>query len=139
MTHPVPVQGLAHAGVAVKSIEEAIPLWGKLGFRLTDTENLGSMHLKIAYLETGGTVIELLEPTSPDSPVGRFLARRGEGIHHLAYWVADLEAALTHAAAQGLELIDRTPRSGGHGMKVAFLHPRALGGVLVELCERRKP
>lgn len=139
MTRAVSVQGLAHVGVAVRSIEEAISIWGKLGFRHTETENLGSMHLKIAYLEAGGTVIELLEPTSAESPVGRFLERRGGGIHHLAYTVADLEAALTQAAAQGLELIDRTPRSGGHGMKVAFLHPRSLGGVLVELCERRKP
>jgi methylmalonyl-CoA epimerase len=139
VTRPVFIQGLAHVGVAVRSIDEALPLWEKLGFRVTGREVLASMNLKIAYLEAGGTMIELLEPTLADSPVGRFLERRGGGIHHLAYSVPDLEAALTLAAAQGLELIDRTPRSGGHGMKVAFLHPRALGGVLVELCERRKP
>jgi methylmalonyl-CoA/ethylmalonyl-CoA epimerase len=122
----------------VASLDEAIPLWTKLGFRLEKTETLDGMKLRIAYMEAGGTMVELLQPTDPDTPIGRFLARRGGGIHHLAFEVQDLEAALKHAEAQGFELIDRTPRQGGHGMQIAFLHPRSLGGVLVELCERRK-
>ena len=130
---------LAHVGIAVRSRDAAVALWSKLGFRLTGTEELKSMHVKIAFVESGGSRIELLEPTQADSPIGRFLASRGEGLHHVAFYVADLEAALTQADAQGLELIDRTPRGGSHGMKIAFLHPRSMGGVLVELCERRKP
>ncbi|TMQ65654.1 MAG: methylmalonyl-CoA epimerase [Candidatus Eisenbacteria bacterium] len=128
--------GLAHIGLAVTSIEAASARWKKLGFRVTGTEMLESMHVKIVFMESGGSTIELLEPTKVDSPIGRFLAKRGEGIHHVAFHVPDLEAALSAAGAQGLELIDRTPRDGSHGMKIAFLHPRSMGGVLVELCER---
>lgn len=137
---PLAISGLAHLGVAVRSLEEAIPLWTrKLGFTLAGTETLSTMALRIAFLESGNAVIELLEPTSPDSPVGRFLAKRGGGIHHVSFHVVDLESALAGAAAQGLELIDRTPREGSHGARIAFLHPRSTGGVLIELCERRKP
>ena len=130
------ILGLAHIGLAVTSVEAASARWKKLGFRVTGTEMLESMHVKIAFMESGGSTIELLEPTKVDSPIGRFLAKRGEGIHHVAFHVPDLEAALSAAGAQGLELIDRTPRDGSHGMKIAFLHPRSMGGVLVELCER---
>ena len=130
------ILGLAHIGLAVTSIEAASARWKKLGFRVTGTEMLESMHVKIVFMESGGSTIELLEPTKVDSPIGRFLAKRGEGIHHVAFHVPDLEAALSTAGAQGLELIDRTPRDGSHGMKIAFLHPRSMGGVLVELCER---
>ena len=133
------ILGLAHVGVAVSSLQEATARWKKLGFRVTGTETLESMALKIAFMESGDSTIELLEPTVADSPVGRFLAKRGEGIHHLSFHVPDLEAALSEAEAQGFQLIDRTPREGSHGTKIAFLHPRSMGGVLVELCERRKP
>ena len=131
------VDGLAHVGIAVRSLEEAIPRWTKsLGFRHVDTIVLDSMGLKIAFLEAGGTEIELLEPVRPDSTIAKFLEKRGEGIHHLSFHVRDIEAALARAAAAGLELIDRTPREGSHGTKIAFVHPRSLGGVLVEFCER---
>ncbi len=139
MSEPLAVLGLAHVGVAVRSLEEAIALWTRtLGFTLVGTESIASMRLNIAFLRAGDTEIELLEATSPDSPVGRFLEKRGEGIHHLSFYVTDLEAALARAEAQGLELIDRAPRSGSHGTRIAFLHPRAMGGVLVELCERTR-
>jgi methylmalonyl-CoA/ethylmalonyl-CoA epimerase len=132
------VDGLAHVGIAVRSLEEAVPRWTRsLGFRHVDTITLDSMGLKIAFLESGGVEIELLEPARPDSVVARFLEKRGEGIHHLSFHVRDIEAALARAAAAGLELIDRTPREGSHGTKIAFLHPRSMGGVLVEFCERR--
>ena len=134
-----PILGLAHVGVAVRSIPDAITAWRRgLGFELVDQETLESMRLKLAILRSGEVEIELLEPTSPDSTVGRFLERRGEGIHHLSFFVPDLEAALARAEAQGLELIDRTPREGSFGTRIAFLHPRTMRGVLIELCERRK-
>ena len=133
------IEGLAHVGIAVASLDAAIAHWKKLGFRVTGTETLESMHVAIAFMESRGSTIELLEPTEADSPVGRFLAKRGGGLHHVVFYVRDLEVALSAAEAQGLELIDRTPRGGSHGMKIAFLHPRSMGGVLVELCERRKP
>jgi methylmalonyl-CoA epimerase len=131
------VEGLSHVGIAVRSLETAIPRWTQsLGFRHTDTVVLESMGLTIAFLEAGGTELELLEPTRPDSPVAKFLEKRGEGIHHLSFHVRDIEAALERATAAGLELIDRTPREGSRGTKIAFVHPRSLGGVLVEFCQR---
>jgi methylmalonyl-CoA/ethylmalonyl-CoA epimerase len=133
------VLGLAHVGIAVRSLEAAVPIWVKaLGFTHTGTIEFESMQLRIAFLRSGPSELELLEPTATDSPVGRFLAKRGEGIHHISFDVVDLEAALTHAAAAGLELIDRTPREGSHDTRIAFLSPRTLNGVLVELCERRQ-
>lgn len=139
MTDRAPiVDGLAHVGIAVRSLEEAVPRWTRsLGFRHVDTITLDSMGLKIAFLEAGGVEIELLEPARPDSVVAKFLEKRGEGIHHLSFHVRDIEAALARALEAGLELIDRTPREGSHGTKIAFLHPRSMGGVLVEFCERR--
>jgi methylmalonyl-CoA/ethylmalonyl-CoA epimerase len=134
------ISGLAHVGVAVRSIEEAIPPWRDgLGFTHTDTVVLQSMHLRIAFLRAGESELELLEPTSPESTVSKFLAERGEGIHHLSFYVDDIERALAEAEAAGLALIDRTPREGSHRTRIAFLHPRAMRGVLVELCERRRP
>jgi methylmalonyl-CoA/ethylmalonyl-CoA epimerase len=134
------ITGLAHVGIAVRSIDEAIPLWRDgLGFRHTDTVLLESMRLRIAFLIAGTSELELLEPVGPDSTVSKFLAQRGEGIHHLSFYVDDIEQALVEAEAAGLALIDRTPREGSHHTRIAFLHPRALRGVLVELCERRKP
>lgn len=134
------ITGLAHVGIAVRSLDEAIARWSRsLGFRHLDTITLDSMGLRIAFLEAGGTEIELLEPVRPDSPVAKFLEKRGEGIHHLSFHVRDIEEALARAAAAGLELIDRTPRAGSHGTKIAFVHPKSLGGVLIEFCERRDP
>jgi methylmalonyl-CoA/ethylmalonyl-CoA epimerase len=134
------ISGLAHVGIAVRSLEEALPPWrDALGFTHTDTVILESMHLRIAFLRAGGSELELLEPTSPESTVSKFLAQRGEGIHHLSFYVDDIEQALAEAEAAGLALIDRTPREGSHQTRIAFLHPRAMRGVLVELCERRKP
>lgn len=155
MTAPLQTLGLAHIGIAVPSIDAALPVWESLGYRLTDREEIASMRLQVAFLErsdgpgggsgltggasgaTGGTLLELLEPTAPDTPVGRFLESRRGGLHHLAFSVSDLEAALREADARGLELIDRTPRDGSHGLRIAFLHPRSFHGVLVELCQRR--
>ena len=134
------VLGLAHVGIAVRNLETAIPLWVRaFGFHHTDTITFEPMKLKIAFLRCGSAELELLEPTAEDSPVGRFLAKRGEGIHHLSFYVTDIEQSLEQSAAAGLELIDRSPRAGSHQTKIAFLSPRSLHGVLVELCERREP
>ncbi len=134
------IQGLAHIGIAVRSIPEALPFWTeRMGFRHTDTVELESMKLRIAFVVAGACELELLEPTSPDSAVAKFLEHRGEGIHHLSFTVDDIERALEEAGALGLELIDRTPRDGSHHTRIAFLHPRAAHGVLVELCQRRTP
>ena len=130
--------GLAHVGIAVRSLEQAVPLWVRsLGFQHVDTIDFDSMKLRIAFLRAGSSELELLEPTSADSPVGRFLEKRGEGMHHLSFLVPDLEQALRDAEAAGLELIDRTPREGSHDTKIAFLSPRSLNGVLIELCESK--
>ena len=131
------VDGLAHVGIAVRSLDEAIPRWTDgLGFRHVDTVTLVSMGLRIAFLTAGDATMELLESIRPDSAIGSFLAKRGEGIHHLSFFVRDIEAALVRASEAGVELIDRTPREGSHGTRIAFLHPRSLGGVLIEFCER---
>ena len=135
---PLEVHGLAHVGIAVPSIDAALPAWESLGFVLREREAIPSMGLKIAFLEAGGTVLELLEPTAAGTPVGKFLASRKGGLHHIAFFVPDLEAALREAEARGHEPIDRTPRDGSHGLRIAFLHPRSFHGVLVELCQRRQ-
>ena len=138
MTDDPIIDGLAHVGVAVRSLEESIPRWtGSLGFRHVDTITLESMGLRIAFLEAGGATVELLEPVRPDTAISKFLEKRGEGVHHLSFYVKDIEAALARATAAGLELIDRTPREGSHGTRIAFVHPRSMGGVLIEFCERR--
>jgi len=133
------VLGIAHVGIAVRSLEAATAIWVRaLGFERVDTIDFDSMKVRIAFLRAGSAEMELLEPTSADSPVGRFLAKRGEGIHHLSFHVSDIEKALEDAEAEGLELIDRTPKEGSQDTKIAFLSPRTLNGVLVELCERRE-
>jgi len=133
------VEGLAHVGIAVPALAPAIERWTRsLGFVHEGTEALESMGLRVAFLRAGSVTIELLEPTRPDSVVAKFLEKRGEGIHHLSFAVNDIEAALAGAQASGLTLIDRTPRDGTHGTRIAFLHPKSMGGVLVELCERGK-
>jgi methylmalonyl-CoA epimerase len=131
------VLGLAHVGIAVRSLDDAVALWTRaLGFRHTDTIDFPPMGLRIAFLRAGDSEIELLEPTGDDSPVGRFLAERGEGMHHLSFRVLDLDRALAEAGEAGLELVDRSPREGSHHTRIAFLSPKTLNGVLVELCER---
>lgn len=132
------ILGLAHIGVAVRALDPAIERWTRgLGFTLEETETLEMIGLRLAFLRAGDAVIELLEPMSPDATVAKFLERRGEGMHHLSFFVDDMEGALAQAEAAGLSLIDRTPREGSHGTEVAFLHPNTLGGVLVELCRKK--
>jgi len=124
-----------HIGVAVKSLEASIPFYRDvLGMALEGTEEVVEQKVKVAFLTVGESRIELLEATSGDSPVAKFLEKSGEGVHHIAYEVEDLEAALAALKQEGVRLIDETPRKGAHGTKIAFLHPKASGGVLTELC-----
>jgi len=125
-----------HIGIAVKNLENAIPLYrDQLGMEFEGTEEVAEQKVRVAFLKIGESRIELLEPTSPDSPVAKFLEKNGEGIHHLAYEVADLETTLAELKQKEVRLIDEKPRSGAHGSLIAFLHPKATGGVLTEICQ----
>ena len=125
-----------HIGIAVHSIEESLPFYRDvLGMEFEGTEVVEEQKVKVAFLAVGESRIELLEPTSPDSPVAKFLEKKGEGTHHLAYEVADIEAVLADLKAKEVRLIDETPRSGAHGTRIAFIHPKATGGVLTEICQ----
>ena len=125
-----------HIGIAVKSLDAAIPFYrDQLGMRFEGTEEVAEQKVRVAFLQVGESRIELLEPTSSDSPVAKFLEKNGEGIHHMAYEVEDITAALTRMKEQGVRLIDEIPRNGAHGSLIAFLHPKATGGVLTEICQ----
>lgn len=125
-----------HIGIAVKSIEASTPLYRDvLGMTFEGTEEVAEQKVKVAFFAVGDSRIELLEPTSPDSPVAKFLDTKGEGTHHIAYEVEDIEQALADLQAKGVRLIDQTPRCGAHGTRIAFLHPKGSGGVLTELCQ----
>jgi methylmalonyl-CoA/ethylmalonyl-CoA epimerase len=131
-----PVQGLHHIGIAVTSLAEALPRWTDgFGLRLQSTDVVPTEQVRVAVLMAGSTRIELLEPTSPDSPIAKFLDKRGPGIHHLAFQVGDCQVQIDALAARGALLLDSKPRKGAHDCKVAFLHPKQLGSVLAELVE----
>lgn len=131
------VKKIDHIGIVVQDIEAALKVYrDALGLELTKTEFVPEQQVKIAFLPTGESEIELVQPTTDDSGVARYLARRGEGIHHICLEVDDIEAALAQVAAQGMELIDRTPRIGSGGQKLAFVHPKSAHGVLIEFYER---
>lgn len=128
-----------HIGIAVHSIDEALSFWqNTLGIECTGVEEVAEQKVKTAFLPLGDTEIELLEATSDDSPVAKFIEKRGEGIHHLALRVDDLEAALAELKEKGMRLIDETPRYGAGGARIAFVHPKATGGILLELSERKE-
>ncbi len=127
---------LDHVGVAVKSIAEATKFYTEvLGLTEVERETVAEQGLEIAFVRVGESKIEFLEPTGPQSAVARFLESRGEGLHHIAFEVEDIEAALARARAAGYTLIDEKPRPGGGGAWIAFVHPKSLHGVLVEFCK----
>ena len=128
-----------HIGIAVTSLEKSIPFYQDiLGMRLEGTEEVSDQKVRVAFLAVGESRIELLEPTSPDSPVAKFLEKNGEGVHHIAYQVDDIAKTLAQFKAQGVRLVDEHPRKGAHHSLIAFLHPRATGGVLTEVCQAMK-
>lgn len=127
--------GVDHVGVAVKNLDEAVGIYRDiLGFKLLGVHVLTERKVKVAFLSTGGeTSIELLEPLGSDSPVEKFLENRGEGIHHVAVRVDDIESVLEEFRKKGVMLVDEKPRTGVRGRKVAFIHPKSAKGVLLEL------
>ena len=125
-----------HVGVAVESIEAALPFYRKaLGLEVTHEEIVAPQKVKVAFLQAGHAFIELLEPTAPDGPVARFLKKRGPGIHHVAFAVKKIEEHMKRLEQQGLPPLDRAPRPGARGHQVCFLAPKLAHGVLVELVE----
>jgi methylmalonyl-CoA epimerase len=125
-----------HVGVAVADLDESIGLYrSALGARLVHRQVNEKEGLEAAFLSTGDGEVELMGAIRPDSPVGKFLAKRGPGLHHVAYGVTDIAGALADARAAGCELIDAEPRMGMHGSLIAFVHPKSLGGVLTEFVE----
>ncbi|MCX7026652.1 MAG: methylmalonyl-CoA epimerase [Spirochaetes bacterium] len=131
------IEKLDHVGIAVEKLDSALPIWeGVLGMVLAGTEEVVEQKVRTAFLPLGGSEIELLEPTDPESPIAKFIAAKGQGVQHLAFRVADLDAALAELKAKGVRLIDEAPRRGAGGARIAFLHPKSTGGVLIELCER---
>jgi methylmalonyl-CoA/ethylmalonyl-CoA epimerase len=127
---------IEHLGIAVKSLEEAIPFYENvLGLKCYAIEEVAEQKVKTAFFMVGETKIELLESTDPEGPVGKFIANRGEGVHHLAFATKGLQGALDTLEEKGVRLIDKTPRKGAEGLNIAFLHPKSTFGVLTELCE----
>jgi methylmalonyl-CoA/ethylmalonyl-CoA epimerase len=127
-----------HIGIAVKSLDETLPFYrDNLGMVFKGIEEVAGQKVRVAMLQVGESMIELLEPTSEDSPVAKFIEKNGPGIHHLAYEVHDIDAAIAQLMAEGARMIDERPRGGAHGTLIAFVHPKSSNGVLTELCQCR--
>ncbi|OQY37527.1 MAG: methylmalonyl-CoA epimerase [Candidatus Cloacimonetes bacterium 4572_65] len=131
------IKNLSHIGIAVKDLDAAIKMYEELGLTLESTEEVESQKLKVAFFTIGDTRIELLAPTADDSPIAKFIEKKGEGIQHIAFGVDDLPKELKEKEEKGFRLIDKTPRPGAHGADIAFLHPKSTKGVLVELCKEK--
>jgi methylmalonyl-CoA/ethylmalonyl-CoA epimerase len=131
---------IEHVALAVTNLDEAIEHYGAVwGLRVSHRERVEDQHIEEAMLPLGESHLQLLAPTSSESTVSRFIERRGEGLHHIAYEVDDLEASLAELKSKGIELIDEAPRPGGRGHQVAFVHPSGNHGLLVELIQRTQP
>ena len=126
-----------HLGIAVSSIDQGKSFWTDvLGLDLEGTETIEEQRVTTAFLPVGESEVELLESTSPDGPIAKYIEKKGTGIQHIAFRVNNIETALAELKEKNIQLIDNVPRKGAGGAKIAFLHPKATGGVLVELCER---
>lgn len=129
-------QKISHIGIAVEDIEAASKFYTEaLGLKLGGVEEVGDQKVKVAFLPIGEVRLELVQPTSPDSPVAKFLEKNGPGIHHIAYQVTDIAAEVERLKASGVKMVDETPRHGAHNTRIAFVHPKASGGVLTELVQ----
>ena len=129
---------IEHLGIAVKSIEECLPYYeGVLGLKCYNIEEVADQKVKTAFFKVGQTKIELLEPTSEDSTIAKFIANKGEGIHHIAFATDSVTEALADAAEKGIRLIDTAPRGGAEGLQIGFLHPKSTNRVLTELCGKK--
>jgi methylmalonyl-CoA/ethylmalonyl-CoA epimerase len=130
------ISHIEHIGIAVKNLEESIAYYENvLGFKCYAVEEVKEQKVKTAFFMVGQTKLELLESTDPEGPIGKFLEKKGEGVHHLAFATQNLEGALSEMDEKGVTLIDKTPRKGAEGLSIAFLHPKSTHGVLTELCE----
>jgi methylmalonyl-CoA/ethylmalonyl-CoA epimerase len=131
------VMGVDHIGIAVDNLEEAVELYSTLGLELEGIDIVEDQKVRVAFFSTGGeTRIELLEPTETESTIAKFIERHGEGVHHIAFEVRDIEAVLRKLRGGGLKLVDEQPRTGVGGAKIAFIHPKSTRRVLYELCEK---
>jgi methylmalonyl-CoA/ethylmalonyl-CoA epimerase len=129
---------IEHIGIAVTNLKDAIDFYEKvLGLTCYNIEEVPDQKVRTAFFMVGQTKIELLESTDPEGPIGKFIAKRGEGLHHIAFSVEKIEEQLIHAAEQGITLIDCKPRKGAEDLDIAFLHPKSTFGVLIELCENK--
>ena len=129
---------IEHIGIAVSNLESAISFYEKiLGQKCYNIETISEQKVRTAFFKIGETKIELLESTDPEGPIGRFIEKKGEGIHHIAFSVENIEEKLEQADSMGIKLIDTKPRKGAEGLNIAFLHPKSTSGVLIELCENK--
>jgi len=132
------IKKIDHIGIAVKSLDEAIEFYEKtLGLKCAAREEVPDQKVRTAFFHVGEVHIELLEPTSPDSPVAKFLEKKGPGVHHIAYATDDVVQQLAEAKEEGCRLIDEAPRDGAGGKEIAFLHPKSTFGVLTEFCQKK--
>ena len=132
------VSKVDHVGIAVSNLDEAIKLYKDvLGLELHGVEVVEEQKVKVAFLPVGDTEVELLESTSPEGPIARYIEAKGQGIQHIAFQVDNIETALEEMKSKGVRLIDEKPRYGAGGAKIAFLHPKSTNGVLIELCARK--
>lgn len=129
---------IEHIGIAVKNLEESIKFYESiLGFKCYAVEEVADQKVRTAFFKVGQTKIELLESTDPEGPIGKFIEKKGEGMHHLAFAVKGIESALSEVELKNVQLIDKTPRKGAEGLDIAFLHPKSTSSVLTELCENK--
>jgi len=132
------ISHIEHIGIAVKSIENSLPYYENvLGLKCYNIEEVVDQKVRTAFFKVGQTKIELLEPTSEESTIAKFIEKKGEGIHHIAYAVSDVAEALGEVEQKGIQLIDKAPRGGAEGLNIAFLHPKTTGSVLTELCDNK--
>ena len=133
------ISHIEHIGIAVKNIADSLPYYENvLGLKCYNIEEVADQKVKTAFFMVGQTKIELLEPTSEDSTIARFIENKGEGVHHIAFAVSDVADALAEVEAKGVRLIDKTPRGGAEGLSIAFLHPKSTCSVLTELCQLKE-
>lgn len=129
------IERIEHIGIAVSNLDEAIRFYEKvLNLTCYAIEVVADQKVRTAFFKVGDTKIELLESTEPDGPIGKFIEKKGEGIHHIAFAVDNIEKALTEAESKGIKLIDQVPRNGAEGLRIGFLHPKNTMGVLTEFC-----
>jgi len=130
------ISHIEHIGIAVRSIADHLPYYENvLGLKCYNIEEVTDQKVKTAFFKVGQTKIELLEPTSEESTIAKFIEKKGEGVHHIAFAVPDVAQSLAEVGAKGVQLIDKAPRKGAEGLQIAFLHPKSTGSVLTELCQ----